>query len=159
MFANAHLSPDRLSRSKGRPFVLCVDDDRRVLAALRRALRTEPFHFGFTTDPEEALDCVRSRFVDLILVDYRMEGLSGTGLLQMVKAASPATLRVMLTGDPEDTWIRSAQEKGLMSVCGKPWKDSDLRDLIRGRLDSRRDEPGANPDLPASLLSKVNHEC
>jgi DNA-binding NtrC family response regulator len=117
-----------------RPLVLCVDDERATLAALTRALRSEAYRFETTDDPELAIDCVRARFVSLILVDYRMRGMSGTSLLQMVKAASPATIRILLTGHSHDPWILVAEENGLMRVCGKPWNDDALRRLIRDRL-------------------------
>jgi len=130
---------------EGRPVVLCVDDERPILAALARALRNEPYRVVTTDNPEEALDWIRSDSVRLILADYRMAAISGTSLLQMVKAASPDTIRVMLTGYPEDSWIRAAAENGLMQVWTKPWDDQTLRtwvrDLLRGQGNAGGDEP------------------
>jgi DNA-binding NtrC family response regulator len=140
--------PTAAFTSTPRPLVLCVDDESAVLAALTRALRGEPYQFEATDDPELALDWVRARFVSLILVDYRMRGMSGTCLLQMVKAASPATIRILLTGHSHEPWILLAEENGLMSVCGKPWEDGVLRQLIRDRLgdlDAAKDESVARP--------------
>jgi CheY-like chemotaxis protein len=114
-----------------RPTILLVDDERPILAAIARALRHEPYVIVSTDDPEEALDRVRTQAVSLILCDYRMPVMSGTSLLQMVKACSPGTVRVMLTGYPQDGWLRAAEENGLMSVCTKPWDDAELRRLIR----------------------------
>ena len=126
-------------RSAEKPLVLCVDDERPILAALARVLRREPYQVMMTDDPEEALHQVRSRFVSLILVDYRMPALSGTGLLQMVKAASPSTIRIMLTGYPQDAWIRASEENGLMQVCRKPWDDEGLRQVLREQLHRGRE--------------------
>jgi DNA-binding NtrC family response regulator len=126
---------------QGRPVVVCVDDERPILAALARALRNEPYRVVTTDSAEEALDWIRSDSVQLILADYRMSGISGTSLLQMVKAASPSTIRVLLTGYPEDAWIRAAAENGLMQVWTKPWDDQSLRSWVRDLLRERPDAP------------------
>lgn len=124
-----------------RPMVLCVDDEKPILAALTRLLRFEPYDLVTTDDPEEALDRIRTQPVSLVLCDYRMPVISGTSLLQMIKAHSPGTVRVMLTGYPQDGWIRAAEENGLMRVCTKPWDDAELRRMIREEIEST----GARP--------------
>ena len=75
--------PPSLAR---RHLVICVDDDLAVLSSLRRLLRSEPYEFTATDDPEEAMLLVRTRPVSLFIADYRMPDMSGTGLLQIVKA-------------------------------------------------------------------------
>jgi len=117
-----------------RPVVLCVDDEPPILAALTRLLQREPYELVTTDDPEKALARVRSGDVSLVVADYRMPGISGTSLLQVIKAALPSTIRIMLTGYPRDGWIRAAEENGLMRVCTKPWDDAELKQLIRDEL-------------------------
>lgn len=117
-----------------RPLVVCVDDEPPVLAALARLLRREPYDVHVTDDPEDALERVRGRAVSLLIADYRMPTISGTSLLQMVKAHAPHTIRLMLTGYPEDAWIRTAEEQGLMRVLTKPWDDAALKTLLREEL-------------------------
>lgn len=118
-----------------RPLVLCIDDEQPILHALERLLRREPYDVVTTDNPEEALDRIRSGDVNLVVADYRMPVISGTSLLQVAKAASPSTIRIMLTGYPTDGWIRAAEENGLMRVFTKPWDDTELRKLIRKELD------------------------
>lgn len=113
------------------PIVLCVDDEPPILSALARLLRREPVQVITTGDPDEALDHIRSKTVRLVVCDYRMRVLSGTSLLQLVKALSPSTVRILLTGYPEDGPIRSAEERGLLRLCTKPWDDDELRRIIR----------------------------
>lgn len=115
--------------------VVCVDDDLAVLSALKRLLRSEPYEFFTTADPEEAMRVVRTREVSLIIADYRMPEMSGTGLLQIVKEDSPTTVRLLLTGYPRATWVLRAEEKNLMHlVCGKPWDNEELKRTILKRL-------------------------
>jgi CheY-like chemotaxis protein len=118
------------------PLVLCVDDEPPILAALGRLLRHEPVQVVTTGDPEAALERIRTGTVKLVLCDYRMRVMSGTSLLQVVQALSPSTVRIMLTGYPEDARIRAAAEKGLMRLCTKPWDDDELRRIIRDAIEA-----------------------
>jgi DNA-binding NtrC family response regulator len=118
-----------------RPLVVAIDDDPAVLSALTRLLDDEPYEFVSTGDPDEALNLVRTRRVTLLLADYRMPRLSGTGLLQVVKATSPKTIRVLLTAYPKATWVMRAAEMDVMeSVLEKPWDNDGLKATIRERL-------------------------
>jgi CheY-like chemotaxis protein len=118
-----------------RPLVVAVDDDPAVLSALTRLLIKEPYDFVPVADPDQALEIIRTREVTLLLADYRMPSLSGTGLLQVVKATSPGTKRIMLTGYPQSTWVERAREKKLMeAVFEKPWDNDELRREIRVRV-------------------------
>jgi response regulator RpfG family c-di-GMP phosphodiesterase len=127
-----------------RPLVVAVDDDPAVLSALTRLLINEPYEFISTVDPDRALELVRTRDVSLLLADYRMPQLSGTGLLQVVKATSPATIRVMLTAYPRSTWVLRAWEMELMEdVLEKPWDNDELREAIRSRLFGTKEPAGS----------------
>ena len=124
----ARMDPRPLS---AKHLVVCVDDDASVLSALRRLLRGEPYEFISTDSTEAALDLVRTRDVSLIIADFRMPEMSGTGLLQLVKSCSPKTVRVLLTGYPRATWVVQAQERDLMhGVYGKPWENEELKQTI-----------------------------
>lgn len=124
-----------------RPIIVLVDDDPAILQALRRALRDEPVEVRTTTDPEQVIDWVRREDIRLVVADYRIPGLlSGTTLLQIVKAASPATRRLMLTAWPDNALVRRAGEMGLMETLAKPWDDAELRRRVREALSPRPED-------------------
>jgi DNA-binding NtrC family response regulator len=125
---------DDLSEGPARRLVVCVDDEPEILRALARMVRQEPYEFRTTTDPEEALDWVRSGEVDVLISDYRMPTMSGTTLLQLVKAYSPQTARMMLTGYPGEMMVTASGGAGLMDLVGKPWNDESLRIKIRSLM-------------------------
>src|SRR5260221_4905941 len=130
--------PKTTERPTRLPLVVCVDDEPQVLGALSRLLRREPYEFRTTSDPDEALEWIRTLEVALLVVDYRMPGMSGTTILQIAKATSPRTARLMLTGYPGETLVIAAGEAGLMHLVGKPWDDSAPKAKILGLLaDSR----------------------
>ena len=117
--------------SQERPLVVAIDDDPAILSALRRLLSDEPYEFVSTADPDQALDLVRTRRVKLLMADYRMPILSGTGLLQVVKATSPSTIRLILTAYPQSTWVVRAKEMEVMEAIFLSAKSSNSFLLIR----------------------------
>ena len=136
----AKTSPEGAMETAGRPLVVCVDDEPHILNALTRLLRTEPIELRTTDDPEMAVEWTRTREVALVIADYRMPMMSGIALLRLVKAASPRTRRVMLTGCPAERMVLSAGEVGLMDLVGKPWDDDALKRMILDRLGARDPE-------------------
>lgn len=125
----------RPGESTTRPLVVVIDDDASVLAAISRVLEEEPYDLVATNNPDEVLDLVRTRRVSLILADYRMPVLSGTSLLQVVKATSPSTRRLLLTAYPKARWVQQAQEMDVMdSILEKPWDNDGLKAFLRNCL-------------------------
>ena len=78
--------------------ILLVDDEVRVLEAMRRNLRT---HYDITTATcaSEALDILEHQGPFAVLVsDLRMPGMGGLELLAQARQLAPDTTRVLLTG-------------------------------------------------------------
>ena len=132
-----------MAEEKGR--LLLVDDETRILSALRRTLRREGYSIETAESPSAALALLEARSVDLVVSDYRMPGGSGADLLRQVRARWPATRRMLLSG-----WVREIPEAELAAarphaLHAKPWDDAELKAVIRRLL---VDAKGAGPDAP-----------
>ena len=79
------------------PVILCVDDDRATLSALRRSLCTEPYEVITAQGAAEALGWLNEMPIDLIITDQRMPGTMGTELLLEVRKRYPKTAGTILT--------------------------------------------------------------
>ena len=118
-----------------RPVVVCVDDDPSILSALRRAFRQEPFEFLGTEDPSQALDWVLLRKARIVLADQRMPRVTGLEFLDLVRACSPSTLRIMITGQSDLTGVLKRKTlESIQKLVRKPWDDAELKDLLRRLL-------------------------
>lgn len=121
--------------------VMLVDDEANILSALRRALLPllppdsiiEPF-----TDPAAALDRMRETEFDIAVVDYRMPRMNGVELLRDVRAASPDTVRLMLSGVSDFAVILEAVNTAQIFhyIC-KPWEQDELRTVLEKALAQR----------------------
>ena len=94
------------------PHILFVDDEPRILAGLRRMLRTHRTRWvmSFAEGPEAALAVLRDGSCDVIVTDYRMPGMNGAELLDLVRDRCPGTARVILSGQ--------TSEDSLLAIVG-----------------------------------------
>lgn len=113
-----------------RPFLLLVDDDPQVLAAVRRDLRTkyrEQYSVVSAGSGEEALAAVqemkaRGDELALVLSDQRMPGMQGTELLAGVRDLYPLTRRVLLTAYSDaNAAIQAINAAHVDYYLQKPW--------------------------------------
>jgi len=125
------------SRRVRRHVVVFVDDDPGVLAALGRAFRDEELDMRSTTDPNEALEWIRTEEIAVLVSDDRMPVMSGTSLFQLAKSYSPGTARIMLTSYAGEGLVAHARKEGLFQLFAKPLDDRDLRRVVRERLRDR----------------------
>jgi HD-like signal output (HDOD) protein len=107
-----------------------VDDQEPVLQTAVLILRMIDRHWtvmGFT-DPQEALRAVKTQAPDLVLADYIMPGMQGSQLLEEVRAISPTTIRIIMSGYAplsRLTMITSAHQ-----YIAKPFDAARLRDVV-----------------------------
>ena len=123
--------------------VLLVDDDENLLRGLARALRQQPYNLHTVRSAEEAVWALKTRRVDLVVVDERMPGMSGGDLLSWVAQYYPEVVRIVLTGyATTDAVIRSINEGGVYHFFTKPCDIVQLAVTIRKGLEHKqaRDE-------------------
>lgn len=84
--------------------VMFVDDEPRILEALRRSLELSgcDWNLQFHHDPQEALAAMERVPVDVVVSDLRMPALDGVELLRRVRALHPSTVRVVLSGHADE---------------------------------------------------------
>jgi len=101
--------------------ILLVDDDTNILDGYRRSLSRE-FLMETAQGGEPALKLVtQSGPYAVVVSDLRMPGMDGIQLLSKIKAHSPDTIRVMLTGNAEiETAIRAINEGSIFRFLTKP---------------------------------------
>jgi len=101
--------------------ILLVDDDSSILDGYRRSLSRE-FPMETALGGPEALKLATDSGPYAVVVsDMRMPGMDGIQLLSKIKALSPDTIRVMLTGNAEiETAITAINEGSIFRFLTKP---------------------------------------
>jgi DNA-binding NtrC family response regulator len=109
---------------------LIVDDDRTLREGCASVLRGEGMNVEVTGRGEEAIQMIaRSRF-DIMLVDVYLEPVSGIDVLKAVRATSPGTLVVLMTGNPSVDSSIEAMRIGAWDYLPKPYSGTQLQLLV-----------------------------
>jgi response regulator RpfG family c-di-GMP phosphodiesterase len=115
--------------------ILLVDDDPLILEGYRRGLSRE-FLMDTAVGGEEALKLVTANPPYAVVIsDMRMPGMDGIQLLSRIKAVSPDTVRVMLTGTTEiETAINAINEGSIFRFLSKPCSKDMMAKTLTGAL-------------------------
>jgi len=119
--------------------ILLVDDERNVLDAYRRNLRSE-FLLDVAESAQEALELLdRKGPYAVVISDMRMPGMDGIELLRRVRSAAPETVRVMLTGNADtQTAIEAINEGSIFRFLVKPCDKERMAKAITAALVQHR---------------------
>jgi response regulator RpfG family c-di-GMP phosphodiesterase len=117
--------------SAERRTLLVVDDEPRILSALRRSLRREGYEVLTSETVDEALRVLEQRPVDGILSDQRMPGTSGLQFLAAAARRRPEAIRMLITGWTEEIPRPELERLGVRVLITKPWDDAKLKATLR----------------------------
>jgi DNA-binding NarL/FixJ family response regulator len=123
---------DRSAAVAGRARVLAVDDDASFLALLRDLLRATA-HLEIAAEAqsgERAVAATQEMRPDLVLMDVRMPGMGGMEAGEMIKAASPSTLVVMISTTHPDEIPLKACDRFAGAVLWKSTLEPAVLDKI-----------------------------
>ena len=129
-------------RERNLPAVLIVDDESKILTALRRSLRREGYLILTAETPNLAIKMLEERSVDLVISDQKMPGMSGLELLEEAKRLRPEATRMLITGWAEAISPGQLDALDIKAVIPKPWDDAELKELLRKTLALRPFESG-----------------
>lgn len=133
--------------------VLVADDEPAIRSSIAALLTHKGCEITVCADGRETIDAINlatrqhTQF-DLVLSDIKMPDHSGYDVFHTVKATSPHTPVILMTGfgyDPHHSIVRASQE-GLHSFLFKPFKATQLIEEVGKALSS---DAKARPD-PAS---------
>jgi DNA-binding NtrC family response regulator len=110
--------------------ILLVDDDRSLRESCASVLQMDGFSVTLSGRGEEALDLVKHRKYDVILVDLYMSQVSGLEILQAALETNRDTIVVVMTGNPSVTTSIEALRAGAWDYLPKPFSATHLQVLI-----------------------------
>ena len=110
--------------------VLVIDDERTLRESCASVLQMDGYNVTLIGRGEEALDTVKRRKFDVILVDLYMSQISGLQILQAALEAYKDTIVVVMTGNPSVTSSIEALRAGAWDYLPKPFSATHLQVLI-----------------------------
>lgn len=125
-----------------KPRILIVDDEKRFVTTLIKQLTERELEVSGVYSGKEAIEEVKNKLYDVIILDVKMPGLDGTETLQELKKINPGIEVIMLTGHAS---VASAVEGMRLGACEYLMKPCDIEELMEKiseayKLKAARDE-------------------
>lgn len=127
-------NPANMARTAGT--VLIVDDDAAVRSSLKFALEVEGLSVRLYDGPTALLADRDLPLRGCLVVDYRMPGLDGLQLVEILRARNVTLPVILIAGRANKQLRRVAAKSGINYVLEKPLSDGALMESIRSALGS-----------------------
>lgn len=129
--------------------IVVVDDEPGQAIALATLLSGEGMHAASESSAQVALARIQADPPDVVILDVKMPGLSGTDLLTALHARHPELPVVLLTGyEASDRRLASALANPRVTYLGKPVEMTELLAALAALVSAKgaapeRARPGA----------------
>ena len=110
--------------------LLIVDDEVDILEFSRNFFKRRGFDIVVASDGAEALTAVSTEKPDLILLDIRMQKMSGLEVLQTLRQLNNLTKVIMVTGVEDESTMSAAWELGIVGYIHKPLILDELEKIV-----------------------------
>src|SRR5437867_1095339 len=109
---------------------LIVDDDRTLRESCANLLQIDGYQVTVAGRGHEALELLRHRRFDIVLLDLYMSDVSGYELLKATLETAPDTMVIMMTGNPSVASSVEALRLGAWDYLPKPFSATHFQILI-----------------------------
>lgn len=114
--------------------ILLVDDDEDILWANKMILSREGFTVDISTDPEEALEKIKSEQYNIFIIDYMMPKIKGDELAYMILAQDKSVGIIFLTGYSEYAEYMKMVGNVDDFILFKPISRKELIDAVNSKI-------------------------
>ena len=111
--------------------ILIIDDEEIVVRRLKPALEKNGYDVETFVNSQDAVDRVMVKDFDIVITDLKMEGLDGMEFLGVVKARSPRTEVIVITGFATMETAKTSYQKGVFNFLAKPFKLGEILDTVK----------------------------
>lgn len=133
--------------------VLVVDDEKLIVKGIRFSLEQDGMEVDCAYDGEEALEKVRAKEYDIVLLDVMLPKLTGFEVCQQIREFSSVPV-VMLTAKGDDIDKILGLEYGADDYITKPFNILEVKARIKAIM--RRTTPKDNKQNRAQVLQAGN---
>ena len=128
--------PRSVSVPRGTETLLLVEDEANVSSVLAELLTEQGYQVLIAADGEEALTLFRQNAdrIHLVISDIHMPGINGYEFARRLKALSPPTKIILISGNAEDRASKDRDDTLIAALLPKPFSSQTLTRTIRNVL-------------------------
>jgi signal transduction histidine kinase len=139
--------------------LLIVDDEEGPRQSLRVVFKDD-YNLLIASDGQRAVELAQEHKINVAILDIRMTGMSGTEVLERLKAIQPSTEVIMLTAYETVETIRQALRLGACDYLNKPFDVVTVRKAVATAMErhSFADEIRSNNEKLAALQVELHDQ-
>ena len=120
--------------------ILIVDDAGPVVVLCVNVLQALGYAVKGANRGETAVELLRKERFDLMVLDYKMPGMTGFDVYQQAKGLYPDIAVVLVTGHGSPEVVTEANRMGFDSILLKPFTSEELRGTVEKVLTDRKQD-------------------
>ena len=151
---------DRMTEGAGPARVLVVDDEPAILRFLRAGLGSQGYVVVEAMSGQNALDAVRQRRADLVVLDLGLPDIDGLEVIRRIRDAGAMLPIIVLSSRENEAAKVAALDLGADDYVTKPFGIDELLARIRAAQRHRLQQQGERPvfrtgDLTVDLVRRI----
>ena len=114
--------------------VAVIDDDASLRRSFGNLLMSAGFRVEMFESAEVFLESGAPAYTSCLVLDLRMPGMGGLGLLRHLAASGPRIPVIILTAHGDEDAMRRSLQAGALAFLNKPVHGAELVDAVRRAL-------------------------
>jgi DNA-binding response OmpR family regulator len=137
------------------PNILVTDDDPSTRQMVRRILKKKGYSVGTAADGIAALRLIRSKKVDLVLLDIWMPKMTGLGLLGSLQGESDIPKIIVMMPEETTPTLMNSMRGRVYQFLRKPFDADTLLATVENALSHNPAEPAIEVLSERSVVNRV----
>ena len=122
----------------GHARILVADDEESIRFLIGEVMTREGYEVDLVEDGGKAIQRIREREYDLVIMDVKMPGVGGLEALSEVRRLRPNLIVVMITAFGTQQIALEAIRKGAYDYFSKPFEIDEMRIVVRRALEKQQ---------------------
>ena len=118
--------------------IVVIDDEESMQDSCDQVLSREGYDIYTAYDAERGLKLIREKQPDIVLLDFKLPGKRGGGLVQEISSLDPSIIVVVITGYATVESAVEAMKQGSSDFLPKPFTPDELRIIVDRAMEKRR---------------------
>jgi DNA-binding NtrC family response regulator len=110
--------------------ILIVDDERNIRLTIKRSLEMENYTVDEAISGEEGLDRLMLMPYDLVLLDLRLPGISGTEMMDKLTELGVSVKIVVISAHGTIELAVKTLKGGALDFVEKPFSPEEIRQIV-----------------------------
>jgi len=123
--------------------ILIIDDEQMITTSLQKLLKKKGYDPTIVSSGKSALEEIKTRDFDLVVLDIRMPEMDGIETIQAIREHCSAAGKnpipeIVITGYADESKYKSAVDLKVAAYIYKPFDIKDFLDTIQRTLDVKK---------------------